>query len=228
MSSSITEKFTLWAMGLCAALRIGKFVEQPDHQTHLQGIRSYEFRLAGRPLNACVTQYEGRVVVFRKHPPTARGDPASSNHAYHATLVDGRVATILRHDPPHVIGTGHLSLRALTEIENKIRSRGPTLHTIPVHIGVTRELARHGLSWEHVPRAGQYVALGTSVDPAAGGSTHDVTHQAHPHTIALLESIGREHGRALMGIHITIPDITTSWSEQSQKMRWDVLFTSYM
>lgn len=134
---------------------------------------------------------------------------------YRATIIGGQLVGIVRRDPAQVVGNGHLTIRALVEIENKNPKRhGPVFHTIPVNRDALPELQRQGLTWESIPRAEQIVTLGVKTSRGAGGTTTDVTDQVHPQNRALFAKIGRVLDDPLVGIDFIIGDISKPWQEQ--------------
>ena len=138
-----------------------------------------------------------------------------TGRVYRATVIGGSVVGVLRRDPAHVVGNGHLSIRTLVEIENKnpLR-RGPIFHLLPVNTTSTKYLSKQGLDWNTIPKAGQYIELGDKASRGAGGSTADVTDSVHPDNMALFEKIGRVLDDPLVGIDFIIEDMSRSWKTQ--------------
>lgn len=135
---------------------------------------------------------------------------------FRATLVAGKLAAVLRRDPPRVTGDGARSIRELVAAENQnpLR-RGPVFAEIRLDTpAVQLELARQGLAPEDVPARGRGILLHFKVNWGVGGTSRDATEETHPENKKLFEQIGAYLGDDIIGIDFMIPDITRSWREQ--------------
>lgn len=131
------------------------------------------------------------------------------------TLISGKVAGVLRRDPPFVTGNGQLSVRQLVEAANLDPLRqGPIFHHIPADIQALSELQRQGLAWDSVPGLGVEVVLRQNIGRSAGGVNQDVTDLAHPENLKLFEKIGRVLADSLVGVDFIIRDVRVPWQEQ--------------
>ena len=136
---------------------------------------------------------------------------------HRGTLVGGKVAGILRREPASVTGDGVHSVAELIEIENKNPLRqGPIFHTIVMTDEARAELTRNGLSIGSIPKKDHVVALGQKASRGVGGGATDMTDEAHPDNIAMLEHVAKVLGDSLVGVDFMMEDVTRSWREQSR------------
>ena len=137
---------------------------------------------------------------------------------FRATLLGGKLAAVLRRDPPHVTGDGESAVRDLVqrENENPLR-RGPVFAVIDATSASSeRELKRQGLAVDSVPPKGQKVFFHFKVNWGVGGTSHDVTAETHPANKKLFEEIGAYLKDDIIGIDFMAPDITRSFKEQER------------
>jgi D-alanine-D-alanine ligase-like ATP-grasp enzyme len=135
---------------------------------------------------------------------------------FRATIVAGKLAAVLRRDPPEVVGDGRSTVRQLVEKENKnpLR-RGPVFAEIKIDSAASkRELARQRLSPESVPAAGQKVQFHFKVNWGVGGTSRDATPETHPDNIKLFNDIGAYLDEDIAGIDFITPDIGISWKDE--------------
>lgn len=134
---------------------------------------------------------------------------------YRGTVIGGNVVGVIRREFPFVTGNGKSTIRQLVGEENKNPLReGPVFHTIPMNEEVSEELAYAGLSWDRVPKKGQYVRLHQKMSRSFGAPTTDVTDITHPDNIALLEKTAEVLKDSVFGVDFIIGDISKSWREQ--------------
>jgi D-alanine-D-alanine ligase-like ATP-grasp enzyme len=136
---------------------------------------------------------------------------------YRITLVGGKIAGILRREPPHVIGDGTLTVQALVEKENARPERhGPVFHSLPTGENALRQLGEQSLNWQSIPSNGQFVLLSPRhvMNRTPGGSTTDYTDLAHPDNVALFTKIGETLNDPLVGVDFIIEDMAASWKVQ--------------
>ncbi len=151
----------------------------------------------------------------RRIAPFAVVEEELEGPVFRATLVGGRLAGVLRRDPPQVRGDGRKTLRELVrrENENPLR-RGPVFAEInPDSDASRRELARQGLTPESVPADGQTVYFDFKVNWGVGGTSRDATAEVHPDNKMLFEDIGGYLREDIVGIDFITPDIGRSWRE---------------
>ncbi len=132
---------------------------------------------------------------------------------FRATLIDGKVAGVLRRDPPHVVGDGRSTIRELVAEENKnpLR-RGPVFAEIVLDAPYTkRELARQNLTPDNILPKGKTAYFHFKVNWGGGGISYDVTNEVHPENMKLFEDIGVYLREDIVGIDFIIKAISASW-----------------
>lgn len=152
----------------------------------------------------------------RQVAPSVLVEEELTGPVYRATFVERKLAGVLRRDPPHVVGDGRRTVRELVAEENKnpLR-RGPVFAEINVDSPeAARELAWQKLTPEAVLKKEEIAFLHFKVNWGVGGTSWDVTEEAHPDNKKLFEQIGEYLGDDIAGIDFMIPDITKSWREQ--------------
>ncbi len=133
---------------------------------------------------------------------------------FRVTLVGGKVAGVMRREPPHVIGDGKHTVRELVEIENKNPLRhGPIFHELVLGREAEGQLALQGLSLNAVPKPNHMVILHDKVSRTFGASTTEIT-DLHPENHELFEKIARILNDAAVGVDFMIEDISRSWRDQ--------------
>lgn len=136
-------------------------------------------------------------------------------YVHRGTLIGGKVAGILRREPASVVGDGEHTVAELVEIENKNPLRqGPIFHEIVLNEETVAELARQGLTLKSIPKKNQPVALGQKASRGVGGGATDMTDEAHPDNITMLEKIAEVLGDSLVGVDFMMIDVTKSWRQQ--------------
>lgn len=136
---------------------------------------------------------------------------------YRATVVDGTFAAAIRRDQPYVRGDGRRTIRELVAEANTHPSRGgPYFHPIRLDEAAEAELLWQGLTFDSVPEAGRRVTLHQKINWSVGGTTADVTDDAHPDNIALFEETARVLKAPIVGIDFIITDISRSWKEEER------------
>lgn len=132
---------------------------------------------------------------------------------FRATIVNGKLAGVLRRDPPQIIGDGKSTIRELVakENENPLR-RGPVFAEIQPDSGAGRaELARQEFTPESLPAKGKTVYFHFKVNWGVGGTSRDATAETHPENKRLFEDIGKYLGDDIVGIDFMIEDISRPW-----------------
>jgi D-alanine-D-alanine ligase-like ATP-grasp enzyme len=133
---------------------------------------------------------------------------------FRITLIDGKIAGVMRREPPHVIGDGTNTVRKLVEKENKNPLRhGPIFHELSLGDEAIAELKKQHLSPDAIPKKGMMVLLHEKVSRAYGASTTEMT-DVHPDNEILFLKIGTVLDDPLVGVDFMIEDISRSWREQ--------------
>jgi cyanophycin synthetase len=138
-------------------------------------------------------------------------------YVHRGTLINGKVAGILRREPASVIGDGVHTVSELIKIENQNPLRkGPIFHEIIITDETNAELARQNLKLESVPAKNSNVALGQKASRGVGGGATDMTDDAHPDNLEMLELVAKVLGDPLVGVDFMMEDVTQSWREQKR------------
>lgn len=128
---------------------------------------------------------------------------------FRATLVDRKLAAVLRRDPPHVIGDGVHTIRDLVDEENINPLRaGPVFAKISTN--------NPAIDWQSVPAPGQKIFFHFKVNWGVGGTSRDATHEVHPDNRKLFEDIGKYLDDDIVGVDFMIRDIGVSWRDQNR------------
>lgn len=136
---------------------------------------------------------------------------------YRATVIGGKLAGVLRREPPCVYGDGTHTIQELIDIENTNPLRqGPIFHTIAISELTHAELAKQRLSLTDVPAQGKLVTLAQKASRGLGGGATDMTDETHPDNKILFEYVAEYLQDPLVGIDFMIEDITKSWKEQKR------------
>lgn len=138
-----------------------------------------------------------------------------SGALFRGTLVDKKLVGVVRRDQPAVVGDGIKTLRELWEKENKRPERkGPLYHEITYDKEAEIELARQKITLEDIPEKGRIVTFSQKTSRGCGGTTTEMTNEAHPENIKMLEHIGTFLNDPLVGVDFIMTDVTKSWTEQ--------------
>jgi cyanophycin synthetase len=135
---------------------------------------------------------------------------------HRGTVIGGKVVGILRREPAAVTGDGvHTVLELITkENENPMR-QGPIFHQIELHDPEhDKELMRHGMTLKSIPPSGKIVTLSQKASRGLGGGATDVTDDAHPEIVRMLEKVAEVLGDSLVGIDFIIDDVRKPWRQQ--------------
>lgn len=136
---------------------------------------------------------------------------------YRATVVDGKLAAVLRRDQPYVLGDGvHTVTELVADANMHPKRQGPYFHHIKLDAVADEELAWQGLTRDSVPEEGRRVTLHQKINWSVGGTTADVTDDVHPDNVALFEYVAQTLRATIAGIDFIIEDIAKSWKEQKR------------
>jgi cyanophycin synthetase len=117
----------------------------------------------------------------------------------------GAHAALLR-EPARVLGDGHSSIAELAHAESERRSEVKARHgsaLCPIALDQTAldYLAEQGMDLNSIPPADTTVALRLSSNLSQGGSSRDMTDEAHPSVIAIAkQTLAAFHGLPCLGI----------------------------
>jgi cyanophycin synthetase len=141
----------------------------------------------------------------------------ASGDDHRVLVLDGRVVSVARRVPAHVIGDGRHSVAALVEMLNQDPRRGHDHDTLLVLVeidaGVVALLAKQGLTPDSVPEPGRRVMLKRTANVSTGGTAVDATDAIHPDNEAMMERAASTMELAIAGVDFLSDDITRSWRE---------------
>jgi cyanophycin synthetase len=137
---------------------------------------------------------------------------------YRVLVTGGKVAAASWRRPPHVVGDGVSTIRALVERENRNPARGDghanILTRIPLDDVALQTLDRQGYALESIPAAGADVDLRSSANLSTGGTAEDVTDLLPDETRAICVRAARTIGLDVAGIDIVCRDIAVPLGAQ--------------
>ncbi|OGG61023.1 hypothetical protein A3C86_04165 [Candidatus Kaiserbacteria bacterium RIFCSPHIGHO2_02_FULL_49_16] len=136
---------------------------------------------------------------------------------YRATMIDGKLAGVLRGDPPRVVGDGVKTISQLTEDNN--RKKHNKVSEIVLDKRHKDFLSRTGGDFDTVPVSGEVVDLLASIGVGYGGHSAEVTKQTNIETKKILEAAAAVVGDPIIGFDFIIPDIEKSPIGQ----RWGII-----
>ncbi|HWA32255.1 MAG TPA: hypothetical protein VG694_02295 [Candidatus Paceibacterota bacterium] len=162
---------------------------------------------------------EGVLAGFKKAnqlSPLVMVEEELRGSLFRGTLVGGRLAGVVRRDPPQVVGDGVHTLRELWEEENKRPERvnGPIFHPIVYDADAEKELARQNITMDDVPERGRVISFSQKTSRGVGGSTTEVSADVHPENIKMLENLAAFLDDSLIGADFIMEDIGKSWRDQ--------------
>ena len=127
-------------------------------------------------------------------------------------VIDHRFVAAAKRTPACVTGDGVHTIHQLVEEVNKDPRRGygheKVLTRIDIDDHTINLLARHGMTPESVPAAGEVVYLKATANLSTGGTADDVTEQVHTANVFLAERISRIMDLDICGIDIMTHDIS--------------------
>ncbi len=163
------------------------------------------------------TELQHAFRIAKQLSPWAVVEEQLAGSVFRVTLIGGRVAGVLRRDPPLVLGNGKNTIRELIEAENKNPLRtGPIFHSLLVDTAAMSKIQTQGFSWSSVPKKGTSVILRDSLSRKTGGTTTDVTDSVHPENISLFEHAADVLNDSVVGIDFMIGDMEKSWRRQKR------------
>jgi cyanophycin synthetase len=121
---------------------------------------------------------------------------------------------VLRRDPPYVIGDGVHSIKALIVLANNDHRRKGVFHEIPINFELDMELKNQGMDKNFVPKAGDWISVGTKIGRSQGGVNTDVTDLVNLKNKAMFEKMAKFINDPLIGIDFIIKDISKPYDEQ--------------
>ncbi len=139
-------------------------------------------------------------------------------HDHRLFVVGKHVIAAARREPPHVIGDGIHSVRALVDQINSDprRSEGHATSLSRIHlddIAVAR-LAVQGMNPDSVPSKGEHVTLRNNANLSTGGTATDVTDDVHPEVAARAVEAAQMIGLDICGVDVVCENVHKPLEEQ--------------
>lgn len=151
-----------------------------------------------------IAQMLGKHVVMEEH---------LHGSVYRGTVIGGKLAGILRGDPPRVVGDGKHTIATL--VEHKNLTRDPRISDVKITPQTERFLGRQGLSIETIIPEGKVVDLSEKIGISYGGSSAEIYDETHPDVKATIIRAAELVNDNLVGFDFIIPDPTTDPSKQT-------------
>lgn len=201
------------AMTLRKGLKLFRQLEKPVIVKPSQGSRSRHTTIH----IATEEQFKKAFKSAKQLSPWVVVEEELRGMVFRGTIIGGKVAAVMRREPPHIVGDGAHSVKELAIEANKNpKRRGPIFHDIELGADAEEDLALQNLAWEAVPEKGRVVTLGQKVGRTTGASTTDVTDIIHPENSRLLEKIYWSAKDPLIGVDFIMEDISRPWNEQNK------------
>ena len=139
-------------------------------------------------------------------------------HDHRLFVVGKHVIAAARREPPHVIGDGIHSVRALVDQINSDprRSEGHATSLSRIHlddIAVAR-LAVQGMNTDSIPSKGERVTLRNNANLSTGGTATDVTDDVHPEVAARAVEAAQMIGLDICGVDVVCESVHKPLEEQ--------------
>jgi D-alanine-D-alanine ligase-like ATP-grasp enzyme len=151
----------------------------------------------------------------KKLSPLVVVEEELSGHLFRGTMIGGKLAGVVKRDPPEVIGDGVHSLRELLQKENERPERaGPIFHKIIVDSETEKELKRQNIEMGNVPAKDRIATFSQKTSRSCGGTTTEVTDIVHPENVELLEHVAKFLNDPLVGVDFIMEDIGKSWHDE--------------
>ncbi len=131
---------------------------------------------------------------------------------YRATVINFKLAGVLRGDAPQIIGDGVSTVSKLIESKNQLPH--PGVKNIPADQQVQRFLARQHLALASILPAEKTVFLSEKIGVNYGGSSREDLNICHPENTELFEYAAQVLGDPVVGFDFIIPDISVSYKTQ--------------
>lgn len=131
---------------------------------------------------------------------------------YRATVINYKLAGVLRGDPPQVIGDGKSTMRELIELQNKKRSE--KVSEIKITPELKDFLAKQNLRLSSLLAKGKLVNLSEKIGISYGGSSSEDFEICHADNKQVFEKAAKALGDPIVGFDFIIEDIQKSWKKQ--------------
>ncbi len=136
---------------------------------------------------------------------------------YRFLVVGKTVVTVAKRVPGHVVGDGHSTVQELVTSLNSRPDRGQGYgrHYVEIELNQLAQdcLREQGLTLNSVPEPERVVPLRRTANMSTGGTSIDMTDQAHPDNIAMAERVAAVTGLDIVGVDFISTDISRSYLE---------------
>lgn len=141
---------------------------------------------------------------------------------YRVRICKGEVIAAVIRRPAAVVGDGASTIQVLIDRINAQRQSGSSppdtfieqgFNPITVDEEVRQWLADQGLGLDSVVPSGHRVQLRGAANVSLGGTTQEVTPQAHPDNLSLAVQAAAALRLDVAGVDLLVPDITQSWRQ---------------
>ena len=140
-------------------------------------------------------------------------------HDFRLLVVGDQLVAAARRDPPHVIGDGLSTVKALVDQMNLDPRRGvghsTSLTKIRFDEIAMARLASCGLTPDSIPAKGQRVVLRNNANLSTGGSATDVTDDVHPEVSARAVAAAQMVGLHICGVDVICESVLRPLEEQA-------------
>ncbi len=136
---------------------------------------------------------------------------------YRATMIDYKVAGILRGDPPRVTGDGEHTIRELIGIKNK--NKHQEIHDVIITPAMEIFLERNNYTLNTVLPRGLTIDLSEKIGVSYGGNSAEDTLITHPEIKNILAKAAIAVGDPILGFDFIINDISTDPTKQ----KWGII-----
>ena len=201
--------------GSCFSFKQAKKIFEKIHPTGNSVIVKPRAGSRGRHSTTFVTNLEELKVAFKVAKQLCfwvMVEEQLQGPVYRATVINFKLAGVLRGDAPQITGDGIQTVIQLIESKNQLPH--PGVKNIQVNQQIEKFLARQHLTFESVLPAKSEVFLSEKIGVNYGGSSREDFSICHPDNIELFERAARVLGDPLVGFDFIIPDISVSYKTQ--------------
>lgn len=136
---------------------------------------------------------------------------------YRATYVGGKIAGVLRGDPPRITGDGKNNIERLIEEKNKNKPEG--VKDVIVDKKTIEFLDRQNFHLQTILPQGKMIDLSEKIGVSYGGNAVEMIEKISPDILAVLKKAGDVLNTPLVGFDFIIPDPTKKASDQ----KWGII-----
>ncbi|MHC5065633.1 MAG: cyanophycin synthetase family protein, partial [Planctomycetota bacterium] len=132
-------------------------------------------------------------------------------------VVDGRLISVARRVPGHVVGDGKHTIEQLVDMVNEDPRRGigheKILTRLEFDHQAQRLLEQNGLTQQSIPESGVTVYLRSTGNLSTGGTAEDVTDIVHPDNVEMAVRAVKAVGLDVGGVDFLTSDVSKSYKE---------------